>query len=269
DLRPGFDIPSSKTLAGKIFNKQFVQVETKIKKELQIENKIETMIIQIGKEKICAIVSDSSANIVATRQIIIQKFPYILNVSYIAHRLNLICKNIMKKSFAKHILSQATLVTQFFRSCHIANLVLKKEIQINNIVAQLASYQLNELPYNEPFEPDYEPSQTWWKILENVYIYLLTLAAKLLNITSHSASLEGLAKIHRYYMTHAKEEISYINCELTLEDVLIVANKSEELDADDSDSEEDLIEDNKVEFESLDEILCLKEKFDLDHEIFG
>ncbi|CAG8828647.1 24568_t:CDS:2, partial [Dentiscutata erythropus] len=31
--------------------------------------------------------------------------------------------------------------------------------------------------------------------------------------------VEALAKIHRYYTTHAKEEISYINRELTLEDV--------------------------------------------------
>ncbi|CAG8842090.1 13946_t:CDS:2, partial [Gigaspora margarita] len=134
DLRPGFDIPSPKTLAGRIFNKQLVQVETKIEKELQHENnitlhlyalhnysdsrhtaeflaqEIETIINQIGKEKFCAVVSDS------------------------AHRLNLICKDIMKESFAKRILSQATLVTQFFRSCHIANAALEKEIQINNII---------------------------------------------------------------------------------------------------------------------------------------
>ncbi|CAG8755469.1 2294_t:CDS:2, partial [Gigaspora margarita] len=118
-----FDIPSPKTLAGRIFNKQLVQVETKIEKKLQIENKhlyalrnysdsrhtaeflaqeIETMIIQIGKEKF----------------------------------LNLICKDIIKESFAKRILSQATLVTQFFRSCHIANSALKKEIQINNIILE-------------------------------------------------------------------------------------------------------------------------------------
>ncbi|CAG8714892.1 42013_t:CDS:1, partial [Gigaspora margarita] len=80
--------------------------------------------------------------------------------------------------------------------------------------------------------------------------------------------VEGLAKIYQYYMIHAKEEISYINRELTLEDVLIITNESGELDADDSDSKEDFIEDNEVEFELLNEILCLEEKFDLDHEIF-
>jgi len=49
-------------------------------------------------------------------------------VSCIAHRLNLICKDIMKESFAKRILSQAILVTKFFRSSHIANVALEKEI---------------------------------------------------------------------------------------------------------------------------------------------
>ncbi|CAG8844321.1 28987_t:CDS:1, partial [Gigaspora margarita] len=160
------------------------------------------------------------------------------------------------------------------------------------LLAQLASYQLNEPPYDEPFEPDCETLQTWWKSLKDVHTHLPTLATKLLNITPHSAScergfstlgwiygkkrvklafekVEGLAKIHRYYMTHAKEEISYINHDLTLEDMLIVANESGELDNDDSDSEEDYIEDSEVEFESLDEILYLEAKFDLDHEIFG
>ncbi|CAG8812420.1 32359_t:CDS:2 [Gigaspora margarita] len=42
--------------------------------------------------------------------------------------------------------------------------------------------------------------------------------------------LEALAKIHRYYTTHAKEEIFFINCELTLKDVLAVAEKTRELD---------------------------------------
>jgi hypothetical protein len=38
DLRPGFNIPSSKTLAGRIFNKQIIQVEAKIENELQTKN---------------------------------------------------------------------------------------------------------------------------------------------------------------------------------------------------------------------------------------
>ncbi|CAG8833110.1 9582_t:CDS:2, partial [Racocetra persica] len=92
ELRPGFNIPSPKTLAGRIFNKQLIKVEAKMENELQDKKNIT-----------------------------------------LAHRLNLICKDIMKESFSKRILSQATLVAQFFKSSHIANATLENEIQINNI----------------------------------------------------------------------------------------------------------------------------------------
>ncbi|CAG8846262.1 27488_t:CDS:2, partial [Gigaspora margarita] len=141
DLKPGFKIPSSKTLAGRIFNKQTIRVESKIENKLQTKNcitldqsiwnfllltpdqkehlyalrnylatsyiaeflvqEIEMIITQIGLKKICAVVTDGGANVVATRRLITQKFPQIMNVSCIAHRLNLICKDIMKESFAK------------------------------------------------------------------------------------------------------------------------------------------------------------------------
>ncbi|CAG8825982.1 12585_t:CDS:1, partial [Racocetra persica] len=78
--------------------------------------------------------------------------------------------------------------------------------------------------------------------------------------------VEALAKIHRYYTTHAKEEISYIDRELTLEDVLTVANGVEELD--DNDSNEGSADD-ETELESLDETLNLEKDFDLNHEVFG
>ncbi|CAG8849392.1 7257_t:CDS:2, partial [Racocetra persica] len=42
--------------------------------------------------------------------------------------------------------------------------------------------------------------------------------------------VEALAKIHQYYTTHTKKEISYINRELTLEDVLVVANETGDFD---------------------------------------
>ncbi|CAG8465176.1 12524_t:CDS:1 [Racocetra fulgida] len=69
-------------------------------------------------------------------------------------------------------------------------------------------------------------------------------------------------------MTYAKKEISYIDHELALEDIFIVANENGELDSNDSDSDEDYVGDSEVEFKSLDEILSLEETFDLDHEIF-
>ncbi|CAG8600842.1 16170_t:CDS:2, partial [Cetraspora pellucida] len=241
------------------------------------------------------------------RRLITQKFSHIINVLYIAHRLNLICKDIMKESFSKRILSQAKLVAQFFKSSHIANSALENKIQINNIigggikryVATLNSRYMktNHYIFKKILEndPDIISSNEVYTILNrgsfyddlyfmttilrpikesivqleshgfkkgqykkivnyaDVYDHLSTLAAKLLAITSHSASCErvfstlgwiyrkkrtrlafekvkALAKIHRYYTTHAKEEISYINCELILEDVLAVTNEIEDFD---------------------------------------
>ncbi|CAG8843654.1 29825_t:CDS:2, partial [Gigaspora margarita] len=40
DLRPGFKIPGSKSLAGRIFNKQIIQVEVKMESEIQNKNYI-------------------------------------------------------------------------------------------------------------------------------------------------------------------------------------------------------------------------------------
>ncbi|CAG8845597.1 24482_t:CDS:1, partial [Gigaspora margarita] len=99
-----------------------------------LAQEIETVVNQIGTKKICTVVSNNSANVAAAQQLITQKFPHIVNVLCIAHQLNLICKNIMKESFSKRVLSQATLIAQFFKSSHITNLALENKIQINNIV---------------------------------------------------------------------------------------------------------------------------------------
>ncbi|CAG8854276.1 17034_t:CDS:2, partial [Gigaspora margarita] len=117
------------------------------------------------------------------------------------------------------------------------------EVSCRQLLGQLASYKLGEPPFDETFEPDCQTLQMWWKALDDVYDYLSTLAIKILKITPYLASLEALAKIHQYYTTHAKEEISYINYELTLEDIL--------------------------NFKSLDDILNLEESFDLNNEFFG
>ncbi|CAG8769883.1 5881_t:CDS:2, partial [Cetraspora pellucida] len=82
--------------------------------------------------------------------------------------------------------------------------------------------------------------------------------------------VESLAKIHQYYTTYVKEEIFYIDYELTLEDILIVANKTGKLDSNDSnkDFDKDYVENSKVEFELYNKILKLKEAFNFDHKIF-
>ncbi|CAG8727108.1 10844_t:CDS:2, partial [Racocetra fulgida] len=157
NLRPGFKIPSPKTLAERILNKQIIQVEAKMENELQNQYKR-----------------------IAT------------------------CASALWKSLGN------------------------SESTCRQLIGQLASYKENESPYDDPFEPDCQTPQTWWKTIE---------------------------------------DISYIDRELTLEDVLAVANEVEELD--DNDSDEGSAEDDKTEFESLDETLNLEENFDLNYEFFG
>ncbi|CAG8517121.1 5644_t:CDS:2 [Racocetra fulgida] len=167
NLEPGFKVPSPKTLARRIFNKQIIQVEAKMESELQSQ-----------------------------------------------YRTIAIYASTLWKAFGK------------------------SESTCQQLLGQLASYKENEPPFDVPFEPDCQTPQTWWKSIED---------------------------IHRYYITHAKEEISYIDRELTLEDVLTVANGVEELDDNDSDEGS---ADDETEFESLDEVLNLEKDFDLNHEVF-
>ncbi|CAG8829122.1 26390_t:CDS:2, partial [Gigaspora margarita] len=204
-----------------------------------LAQEIKTVVIQIGAEKICSVVSDNGTNVAAAQRLITQKFSRIVNVSCIAHLLNLICKDIMKESFSKRVLFQATLVVQFFKSSHIANSALKNEIQINNIVGQLAFYKLSEPPFNKPFEPDCQIPQIWWKTIEDVYDHLSTLAVKLFNIILHS--------------------VSY---------VLAIANEVEEFDNSDSDENSGEDDNDEIEIELLDKTLDLEEIFDLNYEIF-
>ncbi|CAG8816124.1 9383_t:CDS:2, partial [Gigaspora rosea] len=87
---------------------------------------------------------------------------------------------------------------------------------------QRASYKLSELPFNKPFEPDCQTPQTWMYLYQ--LLYYLSLTSVFLK------KVEALAKIHRYYTTHAKEEISHIDHELTLEDVLATLDLEEIFD---------------------------------------
>ncbi|CAG8552623.1 656_t:CDS:2 [Racocetra fulgida] len=160
ELRPGFNIPSPKTLAGRIFNKQLIKVEMKMENELQDKKNI-----TLGRG--------------------------------------------FKRGQYKKIAKYASTLWKAFG---------KSKESCRQLLGQLASYKDNEPPYNDPFEPDCQTLLTWWRAIEDVYDYL------------PFEKVEALAKIHRYYTTHTKEEISYINRELTLEDVLVVANEAGDFD---------------------------------------
>ncbi|CAG8524262.1 13177_t:CDS:2 [Cetraspora pellucida] len=84
--------------------------------------------------------------------------------------------------------------------------------------------------------------------------------------------MNHLLMIHlKLIVKHCKhEKISYIDHELTLEDILIVANETGELNSNDSneDFDKDYVGVSEVGFKSLDEILKLEEAFDFNYEIF-
>ena len=64
-----------------------------------ISSIIEKVIIDIGVNRISAVVSDNASNVRKAREIIQNKFPNIENVRYIAHCINLIACDIVKDNF--------------------------------------------------------------------------------------------------------------------------------------------------------------------------
>ncbi|PKK61299.1 hypothetical protein RhiirC2_220280 [Rhizophagus irregularis] len=65
---------------------------------------IEKVIVDIGVDRISAVVSDNASNVRKARKIIQDKFPTIENVRCIAHCINLIACDIVKEEFGDHLL---------------------------------------------------------------------------------------------------------------------------------------------------------------------
>ncbi|CAG8437824.1 2652_t:CDS:2 [Scutellospora calospora] len=161
-----------------------------------------------------------------------------------------------------------TLVAQFFKASHIANSALENEIQINNIVVAFVrlAYFLHPKFKGYSFKRgQYKKiakyASTLWKALGNsessCQKLLEQLASYKVNESPFNDPFESDCQTPQIY-------------ELTLEDILIVANETRKLDNNDSDEDsvEDYVEDSEEGFESFDEILKLEEAFDFDHEIF-
>ena len=62
-----------------------------------LAEKIDTVLSEIGYDKITAIVTDNASNMKLARQIIHEKHPKILNLNCIAHCINLVSKDILSK----------------------------------------------------------------------------------------------------------------------------------------------------------------------------
>ena len=83
-----------------------------------ISSIIEKVIIDIGANRISAVVSDNASNVRKAWEIIQNKFPNIENIRCIAHCINLIACNIVKDNFGDCLLRQINIVTTFFKNSH-------------------------------------------------------------------------------------------------------------------------------------------------------
>ncbi|CAG8590880.1 21404_t:CDS:2 [Racocetra persica] len=128
DLKPGFKIPSSKTFARKILNKQIIQVESKIENELQTKDHIILANSALENEiRINNIVGGGIKRYVATRY------------------------SFKREQYKKIAKCTSTLWKTSGNS---------KE-SCRQLLGQLASYKEGDPPFNDPFEPDCQTPQTW------------------------------------------------------------------------------------------------------------
>ncbi|KAE9388915.1 hypothetical protein BT96DRAFT_787801, partial [Gymnopus androsaceus JB14] len=77
------------------------------------------IILQIGIEKFCGIVSDSTGNTRLARQLIIRKFPTIIALPDVCHFLSLICKELAKLDYFEKTVKIVRGTIAFFHKSHL------------------------------------------------------------------------------------------------------------------------------------------------------
>ena len=60
-------------------------------------NKIKDILLRISPEKFAGVVSDNTSVIAVARRKINEKYPFILNIRYVLHCVNLISQDILSK----------------------------------------------------------------------------------------------------------------------------------------------------------------------------
>ena len=91
------------------------------------------IIEKVNAKKFVGIVSDNAANVTGARQIINEKYPFILNIRCIAHCINLISSDIVKIAQIKSLVKKANILTKFFKNSNLAGTWLKEAIEEKNI----------------------------------------------------------------------------------------------------------------------------------------
>jgi hypothetical protein len=102
---------------------------------------IKKVIVDIGVDRISAVVFDNASNVRKARKIIQDKFPTIKNVRCITHCINLIACDIVKEKFGDRLLRRVNILFSFFKNSHQANSKLTQLIKEKGIVGSgLKSY---------------------------------------------------------------------------------------------------------------------------------
>ena len=89
---------------------------------------IEKVLNAIGPEKFAGVVSDAESAMQMARQLISEKYPYILSICCMAHHINLITSDIIKLNFAKNTLKKCQTIITFFKTSYRAGAYLQEDI---------------------------------------------------------------------------------------------------------------------------------------------
>ncbi|RHZ49565.1 hypothetical protein Glove_519g97 [Diversispora epigaea] len=87
----------------------------------------------VGIEKFKTIVTDNGANLRVARRIIHEKYPYILDLRYMTHAINLITSDFAKIDLIKNIISNCDSIIGFFNNSHIAHGYYKEQLHAMKI----------------------------------------------------------------------------------------------------------------------------------------
>jgi Protein of unknown function (DUF 659) len=104
-------------------------------------NEISTILENIGINKFAAVVTDSGSNLRVARGLINEMYPHILNIRCAVHASNLIALDVCEINSIKPIISNCSMILNFFKSSHIANGYYHQQLKAMNIKgAELKSY---------------------------------------------------------------------------------------------------------------------------------
>jgi len=96
---------------------------------------IKKVLTDIGPQRFSSVVSDGASAMQLAKQLISEEFPRIMPVRCIAHHIQLICSDIMKKiPLAKEILINCQKFVTYFSESHQSGDTLREEIKKELIV---------------------------------------------------------------------------------------------------------------------------------------